>query len=86
MERNLNSWYAPNELSNCTAEIVNIPHVPSSKISLRACTEKSLCQVDKTTSTAARCQNNSSIYRKSNRICKSKYHKSLSCSIKYRIT
>ena len=81
----LNSWYANNQFSTCTEATVNIADVPSVNISLRECSWKASLfggQGYKRCNCKTSCQSNLGSCRKSNKLCNSKCHNSLSCENK----
>ena len=80
----LNSWYARNQFSTCTEGTVNIADVPSVNISLRECAGKaSLFGGQRYRRCHCKtCWSNLCSWRKSNKLCNSKCHNSLSCKHK----
>ena len=81
----LNSWYARNQFSTCTEGTVNIADVPSVNISLREYAGKASLfggQGYRRCNCKTSFQSNLFSCRKSNKLCNSKCHNSLSCENK----
>ena len=81
----LNSWYARNQFSTCTEDTVNIADVPSVNISLRERAGKASLfggQGYPSCNWKTSRRSNLCSFRKSNKLCNSKCHNSLSCKNK----
>ena len=81
----LNSWYARNQFSTCTEGTVNIVDVPSVNNSLTECAEKASLfggKGHRRYNCKTSCRSNLCSCRKSNKLCNSKCHNSLSCENK----
>ena len=77
----LNSWYARNQFRTCTEGTVNIADVPSVNISIRECAGKASLfsgQGYRRCNCKTSFRSNLSSCRKSNKLCNSKCHNSLS--------
>ena len=81
----LNSWCARNQFSTCTEGTVNIADVSSVNISLRECAGKASLfggQGYRRCNRKTSCRSNLCSCKKSNKLCNSTCHNSLSCKNK----